>query len=124
MSTHLVWDGDGARHYVRSQAVEWLYMVCIMTTSKAKELLSVPGTGKVRGQRAGPVVRSRPGEPPRKQTGRLRGSVTYEVDERALRARVGTNVMYGRYLELGTRRGLAPRPWLRPALAWVQRQLR
>lgn len=63
------------------------------------------------------AVRSAPGEPPRKQTGRLRASVTYEVDEAGMNARVGTNVKYGRYLELGTKRGIAPRPWLRRALA-------
>lgn len=64
-------------------------------------------------------VVSKPGEPPRKQTGHLRRSVTYEVDRENLTARVGTNVTYGKYLELGTKRGLAPRPWLRPALARV-----
>jgi phage gpG-like protein len=60
---------------------------------------------------------SAPGEPPRKQTGRLRASVTYEVEEASLTARVGTNVEYGKYLELGTKKGIAPRPWLRRALA-------
>lgn len=60
---------------------------------------------------------SAPGEPPHKQTGRLRASVAYEVDEGTLTGRVGTNVDYGKYLELGTKRGIAPRPWLRRALA-------
>lgn len=78
--------------------------------------------GKLRrkGQRIYGAVRSAPGEPPRKQTGRLRASVTYEVDPQALAARVGTNVKYGKYLELGTKRGIAPRPWLRRALAETQ----
>lgn len=58
---------------------------------------------------------SAPGEPPRKQTGQLRRSVQAEVDRDALTARVGTNVEYGKHLELGTRKGLAARPWLRPA---------
>jgi len=66
---------------------------------------------------------SAPGEPPRKQTGRLRASVAYEVDEAALTARVGTNLDYGLYLELGTMRGLAPRPWLRRALAESQARI-
>lgn len=56
---------------------------------------------------------SAPGEPPHKQTGRLLGSIAYEVS--GLVARVGTNVKYGRWLELGTRR-MAARPWLRRGL--------
>lgn len=70
-----------------------------------------------KGSRIYGATRSQPGEPPRKQTGRLRASVAYEVDPEAMSARVGTNVKYGKYLELGTKRGIAPRPWLRRALA-------
>lgn len=76
-----------------------------------------------KGTRIYGAVRSTAGEPPRKQTGRLRASVTYEVDAASLTARVGTNVQYGKYLELGTRRGIAPRPWLRRALAECQAQI-
>jgi HK97 gp10 family phage protein len=56
---------------------------------------------------------SKPGEPPHKQKGRLHGSVAFTVD--GLIGRVGTNVLYGKFLELGTRR-MAARPWLRRAL--------
>lgn len=60
---------------------------------------------------------SRPGMPPHVDTGRLRASITHEVETRLLNiiGRVGTNVKYGRWLELGTSR-MAARPWLRPAL--------
>ena len=37
-----------------------------------------------------------------------------------MEARVGTNLAYGKALELGTKRGLLPRPWLRRALAETQ----
>lgn len=57
---------------------------------------------------------SKPGEPPHVQTGRLRASVAYEVEGKV--ARIGTNVIYGRHLELGTSK-MAPRPWLRRMLA-------
>ena len=46
--------------------------------------------------------------------------MTHEVDAAALEARVGTNVEYGKHLELGTKRGILPRPWLRRALAESQ----
>jgi hypothetical protein len=66
------------------------------------------------------------GEPPHVLTGRLRLSIKHEVERRGRRilGRVGTNVIYGRRLELGftgtdaagrsVRQG--PRPYLRPAL--------
>jgi hypothetical protein len=62
---------------------------------------------------------SAPGEPPHKQLGHLRRSVTYEVDAAASTGRVGTNLLYGLWLELGTRL-MAARPWLRRALAECQ----
>ena len=72
---------------------------------------------KKKGKRKEGAFRSKPGEPPRKQTGRLRASVTHEVDPTTGAGRVGTNLPYGKALELGTKRGLLPRPWLRRALA-------
>lgn len=60
---------------------------------------------------------SLPGNPPAVDTGTLRRSITYEVDEENLVGRVGstqTNPPYGAYLEFGTSR-MQPRPWLKPA---------
>jgi HK97 gp10 family phage protein len=62
---------------------------------------------------------SKPGQPPRKQTGRLQGSITYEIDPAKMTARVGTNLIYGKYLELGTRK-MAKRPWLKRAIGEVR----
>jgi HK97 gp10 family phage protein len=69
--------------------------------------------------------RSAPGAPPYKQTGLLRASVTHELSEGylAVTARVGTNLPYGKYLELGTRK-MAARPWLRRALLESMPELR
>ena len=50
------------------------------------------------------------------EIGDVADHVGCEVDPAKLTARVGTNVPYGKYLELGTKRGIAPRPWLRRAL--------
>ena len=112
---------------IRLKAVQFITLACIAVKTRAQELLSVAGTAhasghgsRTKGQRIEGAVRSKPGEPPRKQTGRLRGSVTYEVDESKPEGRVGTNVKYGKHLELGTKRGILPRPWLRRALAEMQ----
>lgn len=45
-------------------------------------------------------------------TGRLRGSITHTTDGSA--AYIGTNVTYGKYVELGTAR-MAAQPYLAPA---------
>ncbi len=54
---------------------------------------------------------------PHVQTGRLRASITWQVDADAagLYVDAGTNVPYGLYLEEGTDR-MRPHPWARPAL--------
>jgi HK97 gp10 family phage protein len=60
---------------------------------------------------------SLPGNPPAVDTGTLRRSITYSVDEDKLVGYVGSNLKdppYGAYLEFGTSR-LKPRPWLKPA---------
>ena len=106
----------------RSSSSRWLRSY---GRSRAKDLLSIAGTAASirkghKGERVEGAVRSKPGEPPRKQTGFLRGHVANEVSEEDLAARVGTNLPYGKYLELGTKRGLLPRPWLRRALAESQ----
>lgn len=129
MSVDLNWNGDAAEAYIRKRALMALHRACMEITRRAKQLISVSGTGsmlssgavvpKVKG---GPrnaktvygAFPSAPGEPPHKQTGFLRESVTYETDEDSLTGRVGTNVEYGKFLELGTSK-MKPRPWLRRA---------
>jgi hypothetical protein len=111
------WEGDEARRLIRAGVVRNLHAAAILIKGHAKRLLSVAGTapGPEGGARIYGAHPSAPGEPPRKQTGRLRASVAHEVDPTSLTARVGTNLKYGRWLELGTNR-LAARPWLRRAL--------
>ncbi|MCC6227533.1 MAG: HK97 gp10 family phage protein [Microthrixaceae bacterium] len=61
------------------------------------------------------VGRSKPGEPPRLETGELRRSIATEVVKEGDRivGRVGTNKVYGKYLELP---GVLNRPYLAKAL--------
>ena len=59
------------------------------------------------------------GEPPAIDTGRLVQSVTHVVEgggyEPETKGYVGTNLGYGKWLEMGTSK-MKPRPWLVPAL--------
>ncbi len=124
----LDWNGAKAEEHIREAAIQYLNRASAIVLTRAKELLSIPGTAQsIRAGHKGETVygaaRSKPGEPPRKQTGRLRAAVASEIDESTLTARVGTNVKYGKYLELGTKRGILPRPWLRRALFESQAQI-
>jgi len=106
----ITWHTKEAEEFVRARGRDVVVAIARAVVARAKELLSVQGS---------PTDRSLPGEPPRKQTGDLQRSIGYTIDETTLKSQVGTPLPYGKYLELGTRRGLAARPWLRPAFAWV-----
>jgi len=99
---------------ITNDAAEEIERLCLICEREAKT--SMKGGGK-------PHTPSRPGKPPHVDTGRLRASITYEIDRSlfSIIGRVGTNVEYGRYLELGTSR-MSPRPWLRPALKRTLKQ--
>ena len=56
-------------------------------------------------------------------TGRLMNSLTFEVDERRLIVRIGTNVKYAVYVFLGTIH-MGARPILRTMLAMLRIELR
>lgn len=67
------------------------------------------------GNLLGLQIRSRPGEPPRKQTGLLLETTAIEVNRFDCSARVGPSRKYGFWLELGTRK-MAARPFMVPTL--------
>jgi HK97 gp10 family phage protein len=76
---------------------------------------SGPASGRV--YRRGGITHqaSAPGQYPMSDTGRLAASVAMQpATPSNLRGQVGTNLVYGRYLEFGTSR-MAPRPWLLPS---------
>lgn len=110
----VVWHGERVRQQIQREVGKRLKTCGQLGVEHAKELISVDGTGVgANGSLIYGANPSRPGEPPHVQTGRLRASVAYEVEGNV--TRIGTNVEYGRHLELGTSR-MAPRPWLRRML--------
>ena len=63
---------------------------------------------------------SSPGDPPFRQTGQLRRSIARE--RVGAEERVGSNIKYARFLELGTL-NMSPRPFLRPAVIRNRRKI-
>ena len=99
-------------------------------TSKARMLESVNEVRNktletLSGSRSGVVYKvprtnrtytaSAPGEPPAVMTGELRQSIKSGIEGEGdkLMGFVGTEKKHGPMMEFGTRRGIAPRPWLR-----------
>lgn len=97
-----------AKTSLRKSATDIITRKALEVEDNAKR--SMQGGGR-------PHQPSRPGQPPRVDTGLLRSSITHEVESDlfSVEARVGTNVKYGLFLEIGTEK-MEPRPWLRPAL--------
>jgi hypothetical protein len=95
------WNGEAAKKLVKFNAAQRVEIAAILLKNDIKEKLSEPS----------PPV-SEPGTPPHKDTGRLRASYSHEVDKENVVARVGSNVAYAMYLELGTDK-MAARPVLR-----------
>lgn len=129
---NLQWNGEAVKAAIRAELAKRLRTAATEVQNEARQLLNVPGTIPIGGggrnkkgqfRRVYGAAPSLPGEPPRKQRGHLRRSVAIEVDKLSLTARVGTNLKYGRWLELGTSRGLAARPWLRRALSQARQQI-
>lgn len=128
MAGSLKWNGPQMQAKVEAETKRRLKASGIVVQNHAKELVSIEGAGGSRAKRnaAGQFIKgsgsaklrygenpSSPGDPPHKQTGRLIGSIASEVSDFV--CRVGTNLPYGRFLELSTTK-MAARPWLRRAL--------
>jgi hypothetical protein len=62
---------------------------------------------------------SLPGEYPHTDTGKLRQNIFISVDEVNLTATIGTNLLYGLWLELGIDGGAIIRPVNARALSWI-----
>jgi len=114
IDTH--WHGEEVEAEVNRNLARGLKAAAIFLTGRVKESLSVPAP-RVRVALPGrpefyaATAPNTPGAPARKLSGRLRQTITYEVKEGLTEsaARVGTNLVYSRAVELGYR---FPRPRL------------
>lgn len=108
------WRGDAIRKQIEAEVSRRLDAAAITVTNHVRQMISREGAGK---SRSGKLIygahSSKPGEPPRKQTGRLAASMAWERN--GLEVRVGTSVKYAPWLEFGTVH-MSPRPFLHRAL--------
>jgi len=104
------WRGDEVFNAVENIVVERLDAAAALVVATAKAAMREPKTGKPGPKR----TRSAPGEAPASQLDTLRKRISYDAPSKLVR-RVGTNVDYGLFLELGTAT-IKPRPWLEVSL--------
>ena len=123
-TTHLEWHGDAVKKALNASVERRLTLAAMSLQKFIRENLSVdqpkykPKKHKTR-PRKGPakyigLSPSRPGEYPKRLSGQLLRSISWENVGKGVR-RVGTNLRYGRWLETGTRKMLR-RPWLSLAI--------
>lgn len=111
MQVKLKWNGDAVKKQIQAEKVKNVERAAITFQNEVKRAISEPSPPA-----------SEPGQPPHKDTGRLRASISREVDRAEPSARVGTNLPYGKWLELGTRK-MAARSFLVSTFQRIQGRL-
>jgi len=106
MASNVSWRGEEFKKLLKATTVKKLERAAYELQNAIKESISEPSNHG--------TTPSAAGEPPHKDLGRLRASISHEIDIANMKARVGTNVIYAKFLELGSRR-MAARPFIRPA---------
>jgi HK97 gp10 family phage protein len=120
---NLKWYGTEVYNKIHAEQKKRVLRAAIFLESYIRKSMK-KGTGNVYMVAGKPHHASAEGEPPAVLTGRLRDSITHEIEEQLwdIIGRVGTNVEYARYLELGTKK-MAPRPYLRRAIEENRKEL-
>ena len=103
------WYGDQLTGAIRKEWLRRLYVALEHLKARVQVNISKPSSDR----------RSLPGEFPRAETGRLRNSIFYAVDEMAMSGTVGTPLLYGKWLEFGTKGGKIIRPINAKFLSWI-----
>ena len=116
--TKVVWRGRKIFEKTKAESIIRMGQAVLFVQGQTKQILnrSQPLRRLPSGIRVG-LDPSKPGEPPKRVEGSLLRSITTQVEVTTKRiiGRVGTNISYAPFLELGTSR-IRQRPFLRPAL--------
>lgn len=123
--TKLIWFGEEVKLRIMGQLEERLVASAIHLSATAKQNVSgaQPTVGTGTSKRG--LNPSEPGDYPKLVSSTLRTSIQWEKSnqEGKLSVRVGSNLVYGKYLELGTTR-MKRRPWLSRTLSEERTTLR
>ena len=119
----LKWYGDDVYKKIHNEQKKRVRQAAIFLESYIRKSFK-PGSGNVYMVAGKPHHASAAGEPPAALSGNLRNSITHEIEEALwdIIGRVGTNVEYGKWLELGTK-DMSPRPYLRRAIEENKQEL-
>lgn len=139
MAGNVRWNGDAFVRRMQAQARRNTAAAAIRLNNRIKAEISQAGTLRYNpATKRGKVSKafrtiynfthSAPGNPPFKQSGHLRRMIMWELATvgtggPAVVGRVGTNLKYGRYLELGTRR-MRRRPFIVATLRRYESEIR
>jgi len=111
----VVWYGEEAKARVKNAAAIRVEMAGRAFRDFLREKVSAPPPP------------SAPGEYPHKGAnpggGHLRRNIQMEMDRATCTARVGTNVLYGKFLETGTSK-MGARPWMSKGIRDFARQIK
>jgi HK97 gp10 family phage protein len=110
-ATKLQWNGSRIEKDIRKDLNARLHAAGVLVTSRMRQNLSTPGPEA-----------SAPGAWPHAQSGRLRGAVTFEVDEANTTLRVLVAAEYAEFLEDGTK-NMAARPFIQRTIDEVRPQI-
>ena len=113
----LNWRGDAVKAEYRRRTQRLIKLITIDTHNQIKKSINRQGPTKTN-PTASP---SRPGEPPKKRTGRLISSIGFRLKKNI--GIVGSSVVYSKFLELGTSK-MAARPFFQPALKNIEKRFR
>lgn len=119
------WHGKEATVYVKNKVVKRLEIAGRIYRDFIRTKISIPNVTAaalakaMAGKRISKSARggnpSVAGDYPKKLTGHLRRNIQMEIDTVKMIARVGTNVLYAKFLEMGTRK-MKSRPFMQKAL--------
>lgn len=122
MAKLMTWKPEKLIAKTEAKAAVGIAKAARFAAQEMKKKLRGQGSGYLYRHPAGGTYRaSAPGEPPAERTGDLMDSVHYIVQSE-LSVLVGTPLLYGRFLEMGTEK-IKQRPWLRSTIIENRRKL-
>lgn len=112
MMATVKWFGPQVKVAVGDEVHKRIRLVLIHLQNYARRKVSRAQKTSGKGLKQTGLQPSQPGEYPKKVLGFLRRNIRYTINKRPrIIGRFGTNVKYGKHLELGTRK-MRRRPWL------------